>query len=88
LHVSWLYRIASGEARHIAGADALRIAALYERLSQKPELPGDGADRVRARAARLGWYGPGAWVAVDIDDPDCEPAGYPLTLGPRLRPGD
>ncbi|EDY43938.1 helix-turn-helix transcriptional regulator [Streptomyces sp. SPB074] len=88
LHVSWLYRVASGEARHISGADALRIAALYQRLVQSPERTGDGADRVRTRAARLGWYGPSAWATVDIDDPACEPDGHPFTLGPRLRPGD
>ncbi|MHC3427229.1 helix-turn-helix domain-containing protein [Streptomyces sp. DT18] len=72
LNASWLYKVARGSAQHIAGADALRIAALYRRLVRTPPPVGASAERIRTRAARLGWHGPTAWGS-DIDDPRCEP---------------
>lgn len=60
---------------------AIRIAALYDRLSAQ-EPPDTGAGRItRGRALASGWLGADAWTPETIDDPN----GRPLTRRLRAR---
>lgn len=52
---------------------AARIAALYDRLWDRPPAPCSGTTRARAAAARAGWAPPLAWDDDTIDDPAATP---------------
>jgi hypothetical protein len=72
----------------VSDATAERVAAVYDRLWDKPRH-GQAAQQTRNLAADRGWVPPMAWDDEDLDDPAaCHsmPAGGPWDLNPCGTP--
>lgn len=75
-------RIGVPYAATVERKTAKLVADVYDREWQRVPT-GPRADAARARAAELGWFGPGAWDDATIDDPDA----LPCVLPGERRPG-
>lgn len=70
---------------HDCSSVPARVAALYDRLSDR--TPPDTAESraTRGRALWLGWYGPERWLRYDADDPHARPRRLPDPYDPWLE---
>lgn len=64
-----LSRIRSGSEKRTSKKHVERIAAAYERVLALQEV----YPAAQRAAVEGGWWGPDAWVGVDIDDPEAVP---------------
>lgn len=70
---STLSRIRSGSEKRTSKHHVERIAAAYERVLALQEV----YPAPQRAAVEGGWWGPDAWVGVDIDDPNAVPRKAP-----------